>query len=104
VSVYDNPMPCKDCGFDTLPLQWPGGAEWYMVTDEVWTNAGMGPAKIIGLDVRDLLCIGCLEIRLQRKLTPADFKDVPLNDLRVHRTTRFAWSFRTERLINRLGG
>jgi hypothetical protein len=103
MSAYDNPMPCKDCGFDTLPLD-GSGAEWYMVTDDIWKWAGMGSTVRVGLDVRDLLCIGCLESRLQRRLTPADFKDVPLNDLDIECTNRFAWSFRSDRLINRLGG
>jgi len=26
------------------------------------------------------LCIGCLELRIGRRLTVADFKDVPVND------------------------
>lgn len=43
-----------------------------MVTDEVWAASGLG--------ARDgCLCIGCLETRLGRSLTPADFLACPLN-------------------------
>jgi hypothetical protein len=43
-----------------------------MVTDEVWAAAG--------LHFNDgMLCISCLEQRLERRLKPADFADVPIN-------------------------
>jgi hypothetical protein len=41
-----------------------------MVHDSVWKLAGMGP---------DMLCIGCLEARLGRKLEPHSFTDVLCN-------------------------
>ena len=43
-----------------------------MVTDEIWILAN-------NKQTRGMLCIGCLEERLGRKLRPADFSDVPLN-------------------------
>jgi hypothetical protein len=57
---------CLDCDLDTLEL-----GECYIVRDEVWDsvcepNGGM-------------LCIGCLEGRLGRRLESSDFKDVPVN-------------------------
>ena len=59
---------CVDCNFDTF-----GGGEYYMVTATVWESAGMeyhGGA----------LCIGCLERRIGRALTPSDFPKVyPIN-------------------------
>lgn len=66
------PAPCVDCGVDTYAR---GVDEYYMVHNEVWAAAGMLP--------RDgMLCIGCLEARLGRRLTAVDFTDVPVNDLR----------------------
>jgi hypothetical protein len=56
---------CADCGLDTCPF------ERYMVTDEVWQEAG---------SVESFLCVACLEDRLDRSLEPADFPAFPLND------------------------
>lgn len=55
---------CADCRTDSTE-------ERYMVNDDVWAAAGM---CMFGF-----LCIGCLEERLGRRLTAADFIDVPLN-------------------------
>lgn len=41
-----------------------------MVTDAVWRAAGMS---------NGFVCVGCLESRLGRHLTPADFTDFPIN-------------------------
>ncbi len=92
--------PCLDCGWLTCRHDEPG--EWYMVTDQVWEQAGMsdtrrwlsdhpgtptGPTGGPG----HYLCIGCLEDRLGRRLTPADFASIPINHLDWHRkTTRLA--------------
>jgi len=69
---------CKDCGADTIAI-----GEYYIVRDEVWALAWPGyhnprHGKLLGERV---LCIGCLENRLGRTLTRADFVDVPANDL-----------------------
>lgn len=64
--------PCVDCGVDTFAR---GVDEYYMVHNEVWAAAGMLPRG-------GMLCIGCLEARLGRWLTAADFAPVPVNDLR----------------------
>lgn len=85
--------PCTDCGVDTLPTE-GGCAEYYMVTKEVWNAAGMGHVGY--------LCIGCLEGRLGRQLCAADFTDCPLNDLTTANVMRYAWSWRTLRLTDRL--
>jgi hypothetical protein len=45
-----------------------------MVHDAVWFAAGM-PKRPIGYE-GDWLCIGCLERRLDRMLSRADFKEV----------------------------
>lgn len=67
---------CADCGNDTTPSKRghrnAGRHEWYMVHDDVWVSAGMErPSESGG----GFLCIGCLEERLGRTLTPADFID-----------------------------
>jgi hypothetical protein len=81
--------PCSDCGIPTAPRRGP--REWYMVTDEVWAAAGMRPGAVVD----GALCIGCLERRLGRRLTSADFLDLPVN----HDPE---WLL-TPRLIDRLG-
>lgn len=69
------PSPCLDCRVDTAPdhnSDW----EWYMVKDEVWAEAGLrADRKSHG----EFLCIGCLESRLGRELTPEDFGPEPVN-------------------------
>jgi hypothetical protein len=59
--------------------------EVYTVKHEVWKAAGMAP-------MRGCLCIGCLEKRIGRILTPKDFPKHALNILRG-----------TERLLSRQG-
>lgn len=91
----DLSSPCADCGIETLPTD-ERRAEWYHVHPEVWEQTGLG--------IDDgCLCIGCLETRLGRTLTRADFTDAPVNDLGVESFGRYAWSFRSDRLMNRLG-
>jgi hypothetical protein len=58
---------CVDCGADTLRL-----GEYYMVWRDVWAAAGP--------DCDDgMLCIGCLEARLGRRLSTLDFTDASIN-------------------------
>ena len=56
---------CCDCGFDTLV-----GHEYYMLTDALWAQIGMDEG---------MLCIGCVESRLGRRLVPNDFPPYPIN-------------------------
>jgi hypothetical protein len=63
-----------------------------MVGDDVWAAAG---------DPQGCLCIACLEERIGRRLTRADFDDVPMNDLSIS-DDDYAWSWRTDRLRDRL--
>ena len=69
------PIPCADCGIDVVPLNPLGARDWqrFMVTDATWAAAGMEP-------LGGWLCVDCLESRLGRPLTGADFQPVPLND------------------------
>lgn len=82
---------CFDCRIDTAPDR--GFWEWYMVHDHVWEEAQALPIAC--------LCIGCLERRLGRPLTPLDFTDAPVNGSRLR---RYLWcSRRSPRLAERLG-
>ena len=62
----DESFYCLDCNIHTGESD-----EYYMVIDEVWLLAN--PAD------HGMLCIGCLENRLQRELVPSDFTDYPVN-------------------------
>jgi hypothetical protein len=61
-----NDWRCVDCGVDTDAID-----EYYMVYDPVWQQAAA--------DTAGHLCIGCLEHRLDRTLTAADFTDRDVN-------------------------
>lgn len=55
------PLHCGDCGVNVALL-----GEWYMLEDAIWQQATRDtPAH--------LLCVGCLEERLGRRLAPEDF-------------------------------
>lgn len=71
---YDlRPQPCTDCGVDTLAVTPAEDSEYYMVHAAIWRMATKTrPAY--------LLCVGCLETRIGRQLTSADFTDAPVND------------------------
>ncbi|UTI62234.1 hypothetical protein NBH00_12735 [Paraconexibacter antarcticus] len=81
------PAPCEDCATDTMPCTnrpWcrhDGAWERYMVSHTVWAQAG-APAGY--------LCVGCLEMRLGRFLTAADFIDVAINEATPWDTPRLA--------------
>ncbi|HUC14036.1 MAG TPA: hypothetical protein VMS00_06245 [Acidimicrobiales bacterium] len=59
-------LDCVDCGMDTC-------AEWYMVSFSIWAEAfGLSAAQF--RDSPDvILCVGCLEKRLGRRLVASDF-------------------------------
>lgn len=56
---------CQSCGVNTGEI-----GEYYMVHDFIWQEAG---------DLEGMLCIGCLENQIGRKLTPLDFPPLPVN-------------------------
>jgi hypothetical protein len=60
---------CVDCRVCTIRL-----GEDYMVYYDVWQQAGMSTEG-------GMLCIGCLENRLGRRLTACDFTDAQVNNL-----------------------
>ncbi|MBY3231831.1 hypothetical protein [Rhizobium laguerreae] len=74
---------CVDCSANTHEIN-----EYYMVHDHVWE-------KEASMDKEGgMLCIGCLENRIKRQLTAADFTDYPINFVFL----------RSERLADRLQG
>ena len=70
---------CLDCGVDTGAID-----EYYRVTNELWARVNPGGDG--------MLCIGCLEKRLGRELTPDDFPNGADRS-----------SPKSERLLKRLG-
>ena len=59
---------CQDCGHDTNAMH-----EYYMVHDNVWCTA------VTPEQHAHMLCIGCLEARLDRHLKAEDFMNIRLN-------------------------
>src|ERR1019366_9612989 len=77
---------CLDCQVETTFTERGKNDEYYMVHDWLWLKAHpQGNGK---------LCIGCLEKRIGRRLTPSDFADCSL--------TNFPRG--SKRLISRLTG
>lgn len=74
---------CMDCNVDTDAI-----GEYFMLQHHLWTR--IHPDRI------GHLCVGCVETRLGRTLTAADFLDVPLN------TDPHPRSARSTRLTDRL--
>ena len=81
LEVYQR-LSCVDCSVNTLDND-----EYYMVHDDLWNSAGMDGDG-------GMLCIGCLEARLGRELTSADFMDAPCNS--------DGWSAQSPRLRDRI--
>jgi len=79
--------PCLDCGESTYRDNQP--SEWYMVHDDIWAQSG-APTRDVMYDHTQgyYLCIGCLEHRIGRQLTAADFPDYPVNQVRSYNTAR----------------
>src|ERR1700730_9185858 len=83
---------CKDCGMRTTPsigkrvFRHIRCWEYYMFQNKLWAAAGMKK--------KGFLCIGCLEDRIGRRLTPRDFTVSPINDPDD--------LFKTPRLVSRL--
>ena len=71
-------MDCADCAIcavDCCDID-----EYYLVHDDLWKEFGV---------VHGMLCVGCLEQRMGRQLTPADFKErVGINGPDESRSTR----------------
>jgi hypothetical protein len=86
---------CADCGVE---LGFNGNGHYYMVHDHVWLQAG----PMYGRE----LCLDCLQVRLGRSLSPADFLFTPfemfermwphLNTIKDRLSMRRACSFTEE--------
>jgi hypothetical protein len=76
---------CFGCGVNTLEID-----ERYMVHNDLWRTYG----------VEGMLCIGCLEARIGRRLTPADFTNCGGNN----RDDRWPKSERLADRLNNQGG
>jgi len=61
---------CLDCGVDTGKA-----SEHYMLNDQTWQLTGLGKYG--------MLCIGCVERRIKRKLNAKDFNNSYLNKPRT---------------------
>lgn len=81
-----------DCNMDTFKLP----SEFYMLHYELWEEAVAAP------DRGRMLCIGCVETRLGRKLTNKDFHPGKDNDGGINSLGYDLGSPRSERLIDRL--
>lgn len=82
--------PCTDCGTFTVRTD-SRPSEWYVVHDHVWEAAGMDANHIPEWGYggeHHYLCIGCLEQRLGRELTAADFTGAAVNEPGPGRTAR----------------
>jgi hypothetical protein len=76
---------CLDCNVNTCDID-----EYYTLHDHIWLAAN--PKS------KGMLCIGCLEARLGRIVTRADFRpEVPINQLELNNTFP-----KSSRLIDRL--
>ena len=64
--------PCKDCGCEVSPVRQGMRITW-CISDKLWKKAGMKPQGRRPLGTGEFLCIGCLEARIGRALTVADF-------------------------------
>lgn len=74
MALDPDPFNCWDCGVNTSDI-----GEYYMVLDAVWQSAVPSRGSYYGADGGVMLCIGCLESRLGRRLVSADFIDAPIN-------------------------
>ena len=83
-----NPTECLDCKKDTVKM-----LEYYMVTPELWRTS------VSEEESGGMLCIGCLEKRIKRKLDMGDFILCPLNLHNLFRQRKCS-----KRLWNRLSG
>jgi len=68
---------CIDCIKDTGKI-----AKFYMLRDEVWALTGLGTTG--------MLCIGCAEGRIGRKLVKLDFNLSYLNTMPMARSMRLS--------------
>lgn len=75
-----------DCGVDTDALD-----EYYVLHNDLWAH--------VHPDIDGHLCVGCVECRIGRKLTAADFADAHINTTdKLRRSPRLRDRLGSERL------
>lgn len=77
----EDSFKCMDCGVCTKSIQ-----EYYMVSNDVWELAGTDKSLLFD----GMLCIGCLEARVNRPLQSVDFTHYPINRGSFHMSPRLA--------------
>lgn len=60
---------CYDCGHDVRMMK-----EMYIVLDDLWITACHAKSGVV-----HMLCVGCIEERLNMRLQPWCFTKAPLN-------------------------
>jgi adenosine deaminase len=65
---------CIDCSINTDEIH-----ELYMIHDDLWKDAGVSPEG-------GMLCIQCLEVRLNRRLHAGDFMNLSINKKNTERS------------------
>jgi hypothetical protein len=72
-----SPYVCRDCATNTFR-----DGEFFQLKDDIWGLTGLAPDG-------GMLCVGCVEARIGRKLAAADFVDGPPNTWgRLYRSDR----------------
>ena len=86
-------MCCIDCGVNTSTI-----GEYFVLRDEIWSAAVP--------DRSGMLCVGCCETRLHRRLVPADFMAVPANffNAKSPRLNSRLWGNNWRRVLARIEG
>ena len=74
---------CMDCNLNTL-----FNNEYYMINHSLWDSI------TVETKGNGMLCIGCVEVRIGRSLTGADFTDAPINQVGFYN--------KSDRLLNRI--
>lgn len=75
-----------------------------MVHKSLWAEAGMEPDGMKPVSRNQFLCIGCLEVRLGRELTPQDFTDAPVNKACILDSPRLLQRKGVSGPVNSVGG
>ena len=107
------PAPCADCGKETEPRTKVGRPlfqqfDCYLVRDEVWAEAGMGDWSPRDGETTHtgwfsgFLCTSCLQTRLGRALTDADYLMKPLRATGSYLEASYAPEY-MDRILNGRG-
>lgn len=90
---------CMDCGWNTaghVHSTKTEPSEFYMVYNYIWEQATRD------CNPQGMLCVGCLEARLERQLTAMDFDPGINGDGGVNHLEDYCMQPRSQRLTDRL--